>query len=460
MRFHTFCFRLGAVILAVLIVMSVWNCTDGYRWEALTTAGLSLAATVLLFLLDRAARERFHWYESLLDAVPLPLSVTDNEMRWTFVNKVVEDLLQKKRHQVVGMQCHNWGANICKTPNCGVECLRRGEMVTTFHQWSRDFTVASSYLKSLSGRNVGHIEVVQDVSEKQELERAAAQKAERMGGLSALIADFESTTSELMNQTATAAAGLHATAESLSGTAAETNRQTEGVTAAASQASLSVQTVATAAEEMAASIAEVGQQVTQSAEKTQKAAADAQRTDQVVRALADGARKIEDVIGLINDIAGQTNLLALNATIEAARAGESGKGFAVVASEVKSLAQQTGRATGEIGNQIAEFQAATQEAVQAITRIVASVAEVSSIAGSIAAAVEEQGAATTEIARNADQAAHGAQEVTTGMTELSKGSSGTGVAASQVLDAASALSRQAEMLQREVRRFVENVRAA
>jgi methyl-accepting chemotaxis protein len=187
---------------------------------------------------------------------------------------------------------------------------------------------------------------------------------------------------------------------------------------------------------------------------------DARRTDAIVRALAEGAEKIGTVISLITNIASQTNLLALNATIEAARAGDAGKGFAVVASEVKNLANQTGKATEEIGTQIAQIQTATQEAVAAIRGISSTIEEVSQIATTIAAAVEEQGAATAEIARTVQQTSRAAQEVTDGISGVSQAASETGVAADKVLTAAADVSKQADQLSGEVHAFVTRVRAA
>ena len=179
-----------------------------------------------------------------------------------------------------------------------------------------------------------------------------------------------------------------------------------------------------------------------------------------MRALAEGAQRIGDVVGLITSIAGQTNLLALNATIEAARAGDAGKGFAVVASEVKSLAQQTGKATEDISQQIGQMQAATQEAVNAIHGITGTIEEVSAIATTIASAVEQQGAATSEIARNVQQTAQAALQVTTTIGSVNRAAEDTGSAASHVLEAAGALSQQSGRLTAEVGSFVANVRAA
>ena len=218
--------------------------------------------------------------------------------------------------------------------------------------------------------------------------------------------------------------------------------------------------MASAAEELSASIGEIARQVAQSSSIAGKAVADAQRTDAIVKTLAEGAQRIGDVVGLISSIAGQTNLLALNATIEAARAGDAGKGFAVVASEVKSLANQTAKATGDISQQIAEIQGATTQAVQAIEAIASTIGELSSIAASIAAAVEQQGAATQEIARNVQEAASGTHHVTEIIAGVSRGANETGDAAGKLLGAADALSREAEQLSGDVRQFITAVKAA
>ena len=293
---------------------------------------------------------------------------------------------------------------------------------------------------------------------EQEAEQQA--KAQRTVRLETLVSGFESKIREMVSLVAAASTEMEATAQAMSATAVHTNQQASVVASAAEVASVGVQTVATAANELSSSITEISRQVTQSARVSEKAVADVRRTDAVVRALADGARKIGDIVSLITNIASQTNLLALNATIEAARAGDAGKGFAVVASEVKSLAQQTAKATDEIGAQISQVQAATAEAVEAIRGISVVIEEIGAIATMIAAAVEEQGAATAEIARNVQQTAASTQTVTSNIAGVSQAASETGTAASQVLDAAGDLSRQAEGLSNEVDRFVANVRAA
>jgi len=186
----------------------------------------------------------------------------------------------------------------------------------------------------------------------------------------------------------------------------------------------------------------------------------ARNTTDRVSELSKAAARIGDVVELINTIAGQTNLLALNATIEAARAGESGRGFAVVASEVKALAEQTAKATGEIGEQISGIQIATQQSVGAIREISGTIEKLSDISSAIAAAVEEQGMATQEISHNVEQAARGTRQVSSGITDVQRGASETGSASSQVFSAAQTLSRDSDRLRREVAKFLGTVRAA
>ena len=299
-------------------------------------------------------------------------------------------------------------------------------------------------------------------SERLAAARAAEQtaKEQRTKLVGDLVGNFETKVGQLVGHLAAASTELEATARAMTESAKQTDQQAGTVASAAEEASVNVQTVASAAEELTASIAEITRRVADSSRIASKAADDAQHTDGVVRALAESAQKIGDVVGLITSIAGQTNLLALNATIEAARAGDAGKGFAVVASEVKSLANQTAKATEEIGEQVRQIQGATGEAVKAIESIVSTIGEMSAIATAIAAAVEEQGAATQEIARNVQQAATGTKDVTLNIATVSQAASETGASASQVLDASTELSRRSEQLSAEVNSFTTAVRAA
>ena len=298
----------------------------------------------------------------------------------------------------------------------------------------------------------------QQAAAEQQVERAG--REERAARLESLVRGFEARVAALVTELAGSSRQMEAAATSMADAAARTGEQAGTVAGAAGEAAGNVQALAAASEELSASIREISTQVGQSAEITLRATEDARRTDVTVRALAESASRIGDVVELIKGIAGQTNLLALNATIEAARAGEAGKGFAVVASEVKALAGQTGQATEEISRQISQVQAATREAVARIEAIVVTIGEIGAVAGAIAAAVEEQGVATAEIARNIQQTSGAVRAVTDTIGGVSAVADGTGTVAREVQDAAAVVSRQAGILSGEVDGFVTSVRAA
>jgi methyl-accepting chemotaxis protein len=275
-----------------------------------------------------------------------------------------------------------------------------------------------------------------------------------------LADDFEGAVGEIVETVSASSTELEGSAGKLTSTAERAQELATIVAAASEEASTNVQSVASATEELTSSVNEISRQVQESARMANEAVDQARRTNDRVAELSKAAARIGDVVELINTIAGQTNLLALNATIEAARAGEAGRGFAVVASEVKALAEQTAKATGEIGQQIAGIQSATQDSVHAIKEISGTIEKLSEISSTIAAAVEEQGAATQEIARNVQQAANGTQQVSSNITDVQRGASETGSASSQVLSAAQSLSGDSNRLKLEVGKFLNSVRAA
>jgi methyl-accepting chemotaxis protein len=297
-----------------------------------------------------------------------------------------------------------------------------------------------------------------------ELEEEAKQaekraEEERRRAMLQMADNFESSVMGVVSLVASAATELNANAQSLAAGAEQARSQTSIVSAATEQTSANVQTVAASAEEMTSSISEITRQVGTSANIARAATERAQGTNKTIQELATEADAIGAVVKLIAEIASQTNLLALNATIEAARAGDAGKGFAVVASEVKSLASQTAKATEDISTRINSIQQATNNAVSATLEITRTIAEINEISTTIAAAVEEQDAATREIARNVQQAAVGTQEISSNISGVQQTAQETSQSAGNVLDAAGTLSREAETLRSEVNKFIQRVRA-
>ncbi|KQT78848.1 HAMP domain-containing methyl-accepting chemotaxis protein [Methylobacterium sp. Leaf466] len=343
-----------------------------------------------------------------------------------------------------------------------------GRMTTAMGQLARgdlDIAVEGVERKDEIGLLARSLAVFKDnavtarrLAAEQEVENAG--KMRRAEILEGLTKRFESDISVLTDGLAGAATEMEATAQSMSATAEQAIQQAVSVAGAAEQTSANVQTVAAASEEMSASIQEIVGQVSQSSTYADQAVADTRRTEATVQRLAVVADSITDVVAMIQTIAGQTNLLALNATIEAARAGEAGRGFAVVATEVKELAGQTARATEDIRVKIGEIQGATGEVVSDIARIGKTIADMSGFSSGIAAAMEQQGAATQEIARNVQEAAQGTQNVTSNIEHIRIGAGTTSAAATQVLGAARELSRYSESLGEEVKRFLSGVKAA
>ncbi|MCW2247491.1 methyl-accepting chemotaxis protein [Azospirillum fermentarium] len=310
------------------------------------------------------------------------------------------------------------------------------------------------------------VKVFQDnATAKQRLEKEQAESArrvaeERRQSMQRLADTFESTVGGVIRAVTDEAAAMEGKARSMTDATAETDRLASAVAVATGQTAANVQTVAAASEELSRAITEISAQVSKSSSIAADAEQQAERANTRIGGLAEAVDRIGTVVGLINSIASQTNLLALNATIEAARAGEAGKGFAVVASEVKALANQTAKATEDITAQVSAIQSATGETVTEIKNVGQVIVQINQIAGTIAAAVEEQGAATREIARNIQQAAAGTNEVSASISGVTAASDQSGKAAREVLNAFHYLSEQAGTLKREVASFLGTVRSA
>jgi methyl-accepting chemotaxis protein len=338
-----------------------------------------------------------------------------------------------------------------------LQALAGGKYEIDIHNTDRKDEVGDVAKAALVFKENGLAKIRMEVEQKEAEARVARQRKQDMHRMAD---DFESAVGEIIDVVSSASNELEASANTLTSTAERSQRLSTAVAAASEEASTNVQSVASATEEMASSITEISRQVQESARMAGDAVGQARNTTDRVGELSKAATRIGAVVELINTIAGQTNLLALNATIEAARAGEAGRGFAVVASEVKALAEQTAKATGEIGQQINGIQAATQDSVNAIKEISVTIERLSEISSAIAAAVEEQGAATQEISRNVQQAAAGTEQVSSNITDVERGANETGSASTQVLSAAKSLSSDSNRLKLEVGKFLGTVRAA
>ena len=345
-----------------------------------------------------------------------------------------------------------------------------GRLVSLLHSMARgesDAAIAESARGDEVGAVARAVEGIRtmvarkaaDEAERRRIAEAAAAE-ERRRTMLELAGRFETAVGGIVGMVSSSSTELRATAQVMSATAGLTASQSAGVAAAAEEAATNVAMVAAAAEEMGSSVQEIARQVTGSANLAQMAVGEADETARLVQELSRSAGRIDHVVKLISDIAGQTNLLALNATIEAARAGEAGRGFAVVAGEVKELADQTSQATRTISAQIGHIQNETRQAVAAIQAIGQTIVELQTIAGGVAAAMEQQGAATQEIVRNVAQAAQGTQSVTGNIVAVRDVAGQTGAASARVLASASELTRRSEQLGAAVSGFLTTVKAA
>jgi methyl-accepting chemotaxis protein len=340
------------------------------------------------------------------------------------------------------------------------------DAMKTLAQGDVSVTVPSTERRDEIGAMAGAVEVFKQNAiavKKHESDQRDAEgraQAEKRRMMNELASQFEAEVLGVVQSVSSSAEQLQQNASMMSSSAEETSNKSTSVAAAAEQATNNVQTVAAAAEELSRSIQEIAEQVSSAAKISSKAIDQATKALGVVQGLDSNAQRIGQVVSLIGDVSAQTNLLALNATIEAARAGEAGRGFAVVAQEVKQLAAQTSKATEEISSQIVAVQQATAGVVEAISGINESIGSMDTISAAIAAAMEEQGAATGEIARNVAQASTGTQEVSSNIVHVSQVAQETGKASTEILSASEALAEQANVLRGRIGTFIETVRAA
>jgi methyl-accepting chemotaxis protein len=298
-----------------------------------------------------------------------------------------------------------------------------------------------------------------DLAKQQEMNQRASE-TQRRSTLHSLAAELEDKVKHAVDMVASAATQMDATSKSVAQMADGSQSKLQNLAEQIGGTSKNVQTVARAAAELSNAIVSISSQIARSSDLTSSAVSDAHQADNTAANLTEAAQKISEVVEMINSIAAQINLLALNATIEAARAGEAGKGFAVVASEVKNLAAQTTKATEQIGGLIGAIQGATTDTVDIIKSIGSKIRNISEISTTISAAVEQQGAATRDISSNVQQAAHSTEEVSRNAGDVTRTAQETGAAASEMTAASSELSKQAEVLRREMDSFLVHVRTA
>jgi methyl-accepting chemotaxis protein len=362
---------------------------------------------VLVFRMNKYHEDKSNFYEKIIDAFPNPISVTDLEMNWTFVNKAATEPLGVTREDVLGKQCSNWGANICGTEKCGVTCLRNNNSTTFFNQWDKDFKVDTNYLTDLDGQHIGHIEIVQDISEKVALKRVYT-------GVDMISDNLASGARNLTDASNALTVGSTQQAASITQVTSTLNQILTQATDNAERAG-------------SANVASINAK-----DSTLNAAKEMSNLEDSMNKIISSSDAIAKIIEVIDEIASQTNLLALNASIEAARAGEQGRGFAVVADEVRQLAGRSAKAAQESaqyvkesvdnvvkGNEISQVCAsALNQVAEQISEISTAVSEIDDASKSQEAGLSQVNQAMLEIdsvvhstAASAEQTANEAKEL-------------------------------------------------
>ncbi len=374
-----------SILCLLLVYFTAQSISLGIIILLLALTGGLIFTLALTVKVENKVLEKYHWYEQIIDLWENPLSITDMDMNWTFVNKTVEGLINKKRSEIIGQQCSNWGANICNSDNCGVICLRKGKPKTFFNQWDTDFRVNTHYLTNRKGEKIGHVEIVTNIhAQKQlgQLLKSARQTA----------ANVASSSNELTNSAQTLSAGTTEQAASIEEISSSLN-EVEGQTKINSDNA-----------EQAKKLSNETRETVQRGNRQMEALVES------VKNINDTSSEVSKVIKVIDEIAFQTNLLALNAAIEAARAGKYGKGFAVVAEEVRALARRSGDAARDttelIEKSIKGVEAGVQNATgtaSILKEIVSSMEKMNDLVSGIAGSSNEQNSSIKEISNGLSQ---------------------------------------------------------
>jgi PAS domain S-box-containing protein len=423
-------------------------------------------------------RERFYWYKGLLDSIPFPISVTDLNMNWTFINKPVEMFLGVKRDDIIGKQCNNWNANICRTENCGIERLRKGNLQTLFLQQGRNFQVDTSYLTNSRGDKTGHIEVVQEITDKvkafefqkKQVERLAQLLRQMANGdlaIQMIVEEGDQFTKDVRASFLPLSENLNEAVKNLNETLSQVISAAEQVTSATNQISSGSQDLSRGASEQASSIEEISSSLQEMASmsklnasnskeaqglcatarnSSEKGSVSMQKLSEAINRIKNSSDATSKIVKTIDEIAFQTNLLALNAAVEAARAGDAGKGFAVVAEEVRNLAIRSADAAKNTANLIEE---SVRNAMDGVKINKQAMEDLDEVTRQIIRVSEMM----AEISSSSEQQSMGVEQITDAVSQMTNITQSVAASAEESASAAEEMAGQSVELQSMVARF-------